>query len=452
MKKRTLMLHSDYDHTGICRYLEQEARRGWLLEDINFGWCFRSAPPQEVRYAVTYYKDGDPYDPPEGQKDYFDLCAAAGWELVAQRRTMQVFRTEDPHAVPIETEPEVQVENVHRAMKSYLLNRSFYLLIMTLSLLLRYWTYKDFLFTAEHGSVLWLNLLLYVGVVFYEAAELLTYWHWRIRARRAARIEERFLPSYGIRWLETAVFAALYGLTVYFAAADGGVLVWGITLLATALIGYNFISNAVKDRLAAQGREMTGRWGDRTVSVMVVVFAALLAVLFCTGYRQGEHPEEAIKKIQERAAWSTDLSSAPLTPGDLGGWADENFNMKDGHGSDNFVGFTSHTFRRAEGAAADAPETMTYTVWTGEQEKLSARQAQLKTELHYAGSAAGEELFRPWETVSAGESAYSDVLHIDCGDTHSYLYCGEAKLVEMKFSWELTEEQLMTALDALCGA
>lgn len=443
MKKTTMMLHYDYDHTGICRYLEEEARQGWLLEDMNWGWHFRSAPPQEVRYAVTYYKDGDPYDPPEGQKDYFDLCAAVGWELVAQHGTMQIFRTTDPRAVPIETEPAVQVENVHRAMKSRLLNRSFYLMAIASNLFFRVRMHMRYLSASDQPALLWANLLLLVGIVFYVAPELLTYYHWHVRARRAAQMEGRFLPSYGIRWLEAASFAALYAFTVFFAFEVGGALVWGITLLATLLILCDFVSNAVKNRLALEGREVTGFLGERTVSVTVVILAALFAVILIGLYQQNNHQEETLQRIQEEIIWSGNISAAPLTPKDLGGWGDENFELKHSEGNTSPLNYESYTFRTAEGAAADAPETMTYTTWSGDAKDLRDRQSQTRTQLFYSIEQAKEELLSP------GEGAYPDVMHIDCGETHSYLYCDGTALVEMKFSWALTEEQLLTALDAL---
>ena len=46
-KKRALMLHSLYDHTGIARYLEDQAARGWRLEKLGlWGWVFRRAEPK----------------------------------------------------------------------------------------------------------------------------------------------------------------------------------------------------------------------------------------------------------------------------------------------------------------------------------------------------------------------------------------------------------------------
>lgn len=119
-KKRGFNLYSYYDFSGMARHLEDMARQGWQLENIGSQfWTYRRCPPTEMRYSVVYFEKASDLDaaPSQEQQGFWEMCRTAGWELATSRGVMQIFRNPDPHAVPIETDPVVQVENVHAAMK-----------------------------------------------------------------------------------------------------------------------------------------------------------------------------------------------------------------------------------------------------------------------------------------------------------------------------------------------
>ncbi len=116
-KYRELNLYSYYDFSGMARHLEDMARQGWQLENIGSQfWTYRRCPPTEMRYAVVYFEKASDLDtaPLQEQQDFWEMCRTAGWELAASRGVMQIFRNPDPHAVPIETDPVVQVEKCPR--------------------------------------------------------------------------------------------------------------------------------------------------------------------------------------------------------------------------------------------------------------------------------------------------------------------------------------------------
>ena len=68
---------------------------------------------------MVYFSKASQFDPepPAEQREFWELCKATGWELVTNRYQMQIFRNPAPDAIPIETDPVVQVENVRAAMK-----------------------------------------------------------------------------------------------------------------------------------------------------------------------------------------------------------------------------------------------------------------------------------------------------------------------------------------------
>ena len=134
-KKQEINLYSYYDHAGIVRHLEDMARQGWQLEKAgSVFWTYRRCKPTELRYAVVYFSKASQFDPepPAEQREFWELCKATGWELVTNRYQMQIFRNPAPDAIPIETDPVVQVENVRAAMKKGSARANWCLLICSL--------------------------------------------------------------------------------------------------------------------------------------------------------------------------------------------------------------------------------------------------------------------------------------------------------------------------------
>ncbi|MFR3922649.1 MAG: hypothetical protein ACLTYN_12525 [Dysosmobacter welbionis] len=56
--------------------------------------------------------------PAAGLDTFQDYCAQAGWHRAASSDQVQVFFSEDPAAVPIDTDPAAELENIRRALES----------------------------------------------------------------------------------------------------------------------------------------------------------------------------------------------------------------------------------------------------------------------------------------------------------------------------------------------
>ncbi|MEI3348987.1 MAG: DUF2812 domain-containing protein [Dysosmobacter sp.] len=133
--KRELVFYSFYDFTGLASHLEAMAAKGWLAEKIGtLSIRYRRIQPQTLRFAVTYFPDASEFDaaPTSGQEVFRDYCAQAGWEFAFQWAQMQVFYTSRPDAVPIETDPSIQVETIHRSMRRNFLPGTILMLILSL--------------------------------------------------------------------------------------------------------------------------------------------------------------------------------------------------------------------------------------------------------------------------------------------------------------------------------
>ena len=118
--KRRVEFFSFYDHTGIEQHLEKMAAKGWMLDRLGtYLWYYRRCEPKPMKFCVTYYPRASQFDPEpsEGELDFRAFCQRTGWKLAASSAQLQIFYNEDPDAVPIETDPVLEIDTLHRAAK-----------------------------------------------------------------------------------------------------------------------------------------------------------------------------------------------------------------------------------------------------------------------------------------------------------------------------------------------
>lgn len=181
-----------YDYRGVENHLSAMAAKGWRLEKAgNNFWKYRRAEPAQVRYAVTYSAGASQFNPgpTEGQESLAELCAAAGWEKVCDWFQMQIFSTEDPDAVPLETDEALRLQNIHRSLgKNFLLTN---LILLLLGLFMSF-AFLGTLFVKPlrvlENSASLCSGPLFVLVTLLELYTLCHYYGWRRRSRRS--IEE----------------------------------------------------------------------------------------------------------------------------------------------------------------------------------------------------------------------------------------------------------------------
>lgn len=215
-KKQEINLYAYYDHAGIVRHLEDMARQGWQLEKAgSVFWTYRRCEPAELRYAVVYFSKASQFDPepPAEQREFWELCKATGWELVTNRYQMQIFRNPAPDAIPIETDPVVQVENVRAAMKKGSVRGDWWLLAGSLlQLWLQFrsaYTIRDLLLSTFTLSAILIWLMLGIKAV----VELIGYYRWCRKARTAAEEEGVLLSPRTRKWWQ---ILQILGLLVIF--------------------------------------------------------------------------------------------------------------------------------------------------------------------------------------------------------------------------------------------
>lgn len=116
-EKRLFPLFSNRSRTRLVDYLEKKAMEGWLFTGFStFGWKFRKIPPQKIRFSIVYFPGISWFDAavtPE-LMELRDFCAHNGWKFVDYTESTVVFRNDLENPVPIQTEPLVELENIHK--------------------------------------------------------------------------------------------------------------------------------------------------------------------------------------------------------------------------------------------------------------------------------------------------------------------------------------------------
>lgn len=294
--RRELNLYSFYDHTGMERHLEKMVAKGWMLEKLGGLWRYRRCEPKKLRFCVAYYPDAsayDPEEPSEGEQTFWDYCAQAGWVKVANRAQMQVFCNEDENAVPIETEAAVQVETLHRAAKKEYLGGQWGLIILSvIQILLNIGRLRDEL-ADTLANVGTLGLFLdYALLILMCSLELIGYYRWRRRAKRAAEELGRFTPTHSYPFYQAAVLfvVTMFGL-IWFVYLDNWRLCLVALLLPAAISGTMYAVRAVLRR----------RGADASTTKAASIGACLIVSVICFGLLIRGASNDWFNKVPENA-------------------------------------------------------------------------------------------------------------------------------------------------------
>lgn len=254
--RRCFCSFSFYDQQAIQEKLEDMAERGWMLEKPGGAlWTYRRMEPKKLRFCVTYFPGASDFDPgpTEGELIKIDYCRQDGWELVTRWGVMQIFCTEKLDAVPIETEPAAQVENLRRSMrKSVLLPQAILCVTFLLNIVLR----VSLLWIRDPVDALSDPLELYSVAMFGALMlaglyEIWFYFHWGRKARMAAQNDGVFLPIKSrpvASWVLLA-FSTLFLLLVCRRLSGGGGFILSyLCALLLMIVIVNLIKKYLKKR------------------------------------------------------------------------------------------------------------------------------------------------------------------------------------------------------------
>ena len=191
-----------YDRTGIRDYLEKKAAEGWMLERLGgFSWKFHRIEPKKIHFAVTYFPKASAFDPgpSEQQLRLQEFCAHSGWQMVACSAQLQIFSNEQENPVPIETDPQIELENIHNtAVKNYLPCYFLMIPVMIMPILNVGYMWKNDPLGLLSTNIYLFNIFTAVICGLLSGRELIGYFMWYRRAKKAAE-DGKFLETRGSR-------------------------------------------------------------------------------------------------------------------------------------------------------------------------------------------------------------------------------------------------------------
>ena len=294
--KYELNSYSFYDTEGLARRFERMAAEGWAPDRVGLLLRYRRIEPQKLRFAVTYYPDDS--GEKDGEEVFLDYCAQAGWQQAAGAgdltfwggaegkggglggRTRHVLCTADENAVDVETDPVLQVDAMHRALRYYEGLLFFWLLYM----FLRVWDIVSGLQTDPLYALIYEmgDLLPWIApaAALICGTDLVCYRRWYREAARTAREEHRFLPAKPRPWLwmleRAALLLTLLGIFVN-ALLGTGSTGTGRLYLAALLCGITPFA-AMFFACSAMQNTDAGRAKRCAVTVCVTAAVALVSV------------------------------------------------------------------------------------------------------------------------------------------------------------------------------
>lgn len=219
-KKRCIAQFTFYDRTGIQCYLEKMAKKGWMLEKVNnFYWQFRRIEPKAIHFAVTYFPKASEFDPEPGeaQKDLYAFCEQAGWKFIAQTAQLQIFYIEEETPVPIETDAGVELENIHKSAKgNFLIAQSVLALCALLQLGIVVADFKrDPLYVLGSNAKLF-GLICWTAVLIMCMTEIVGYFLWYRKAKKAAETDGSFVKTWGSRKFQLGMLTVVLAIFVLY--------------------------------------------------------------------------------------------------------------------------------------------------------------------------------------------------------------------------------------------
>lgn len=120
-----------YNKAGIEERLAEMAEQGWFIEKMGFFWKYRKGEPAKRTYNVVYFYEDESDESESRQKEFVSYCEAAGWCLAVVSSGMLIFYHDGKNPVPIETDAELELENIHHAMTEIHLIRNIFVALWT---------------------------------------------------------------------------------------------------------------------------------------------------------------------------------------------------------------------------------------------------------------------------------------------------------------------------------
>lgn len=439
--KRELNLYSLYDHKGMVEHFKKMAARGWLLCGIgDWFFSYRRIEPSEVAFDIAYLAGRSSFVPDSDKSlaDLTELTEKSGWEYAGSIEQLQVFYNLDPNAVPLYTEPSLQLESIHKSMmKGPVRSNIVFLIIVFINIAIRSGSFIEF--ATDAGLFILIVGWVIIGLV--QIAELAAYFIWYRKALKTAAAG--YIPeTRGVSVVRIISNAALALIIIILLASviTGGALTLISVLFLIMIVGGIAelgVRNVLKKKNYSEGKNKVITVVTGTAVVIILMFIALPSLI-----EQAQRSPEDIKLTENS---SVPLSIEMLQPGCGEQWYEEE--------------------KKSTGVFADKTEDFYVKSYT--EESLNAMRVEyglsyevyrIKVPFLYNKCLKSLTGAYPYnnQTEPINSSFWNaDAAYIRVNNEYSsasgshYIVCYKDSIVCLHSSWKLTAEQMKTAAEKL---
>lgn len=440
-----------YDRTGIRKILEAQAEKGWLLDRIsNYGWRFRRIEPQKVHFAVTYYPKASAYDPgpSEQQRELHEFCAHSGWVLAGTTAQMQVFYNLSENPVPIETDPMIELENIHKSAKRNYLPAYFMLLILAVfQISLQIGQLVTFPLTYLSQDTVIFNWLCESILFAMCAMEIGGYFSWYRKAKPAAENGE-FVETRGFRKISLFLLAVVIGALIWLLCSMSPrmavSMVAILAMLFLLIVGVFGIQHLMKRKGVSTGANRTATW---VLTLVLTVMICGLAVPVMRSIMYLPVWEE--NRVVDQYEWNGHYfdiykDDIPLRVEDLTDAESTDYSYE-AREQGNILLKREEYSQRIWGIA-DLPE-LSYIIYSTKIPfiyDLCVREVTKPTDYPMGADEQGNLYYDTYipQDVTAWGAKYVYRRHANGEPYNHYVLCYEDCVVILQPNWELTEAQM----------
>ena len=119
--RKTVWRHFNiYNRDGICKFLERQALKGWILDDFhgNF-WHFRKEIPKKRHYSIVYMLKNIMTEDVFNQRvgEFQEFCRHAGWKCATANDYIRIYYNDQENPTPIETDPAADLDSMQKVVR-----------------------------------------------------------------------------------------------------------------------------------------------------------------------------------------------------------------------------------------------------------------------------------------------------------------------------------------------
>lgn len=454
---------SFYDRSGIKKFLQSQAEKGWILRKISaLGWQFEKTNPKKLEYSVVYYAKASAFDPEPTPKQlaFRDFCNHTGWILAASSAQMQIFYNENENPTPIETDASIEIDSIHASAKKGHLVSNYILAGCGFLQMILFFTR---LFTSPisvlSNNANILSFFAFFAMIIMSLTEIVGYFSWYKKAKSAALIDGSFVETKGYRNYQLIILLLLFvGFVLYLGAGGGGIMTiiaLGIVALVIGLTAIILVISEIMKKMRFSAKV------NRNLTLFFTIFASVLFTSIITISLISNATKLAPQRIPLETyvhnGWTYSVynDNLPLKIEDLLAVDYDEYSYELSNTGDSILLSSYEASQYPRKNAVQFPD-LVYSVTKIKIPFLYdlVKNYYLENLAHnYGRPEYASENWSGAEKVDSAPWGANEVYRLRLGDEMQmrYLICYDNIIVEIDFphDWELTNEQISTISEHL---